>query len=249
MPGSLEGKIALVTGGATGIGFGIAQAFIEAGAKVVIAGRRGNELDAAAATLGANAKAVRADVSKLPELDALMAEVEGAYGRLDVLVANAGGGDLAPLGQITEEQFTRTFDVNVKGVVFTVQKALPLFSGGGSIILIASTTSKKGTASFSVYSATKAAVRNLARSWILDLKGRSIRVNVLSPGPIRTPGLVGLVPAEQQEAFLEQFASEIPLGRVGEPREIGSAALFLASEASSFVNGAELFVDGGIAQV
>ena len=150
---------------------------------------------------------------------------------------------------ITEEHFDKTFAVNVKGLLFTVQKALPLMAGGGSIILTASTTSIKGAADFSVYSATKAAVRNFARSWIIDLKGQNLRVNVLSPGPIRTPGLLGWVPTDQHQAFVDQFAAAIPLGRVGEPDEIGKAAVFLASDASSFVNGVELFVDGGFAQI
>ncbi len=249
MTRSLEGKIAVVTGGGTGIGLGIAKRFVGEGATVIVTGRRHAELSAAVSSLGERASSVLTDVAKLGELDGLFDTVRERHGRIDVLVANAGGGELMPLGSITEEHFDKTFAVNVKGVLFTVQKALPLMAGGGSIILTASTTSIKGTADFSVYSATKAAVRNFARSWILDLKGQNLRLNVLSPGPIRTPGLLGLVPTDQQQAFLDQFAGAIPLGRVGEPDEIGKAAVFLASDASSFVNGVELFVDGGFAQI
>jgi NAD(P)-dependent dehydrogenase (short-subunit alcohol dehydrogenase family) len=245
----LEGKVALVTGGSSGIGFGIASRFIAEGAKVVIAGRRQEELDIAVAKLGKHAAGLATNVSQQGQLQHLVAFVERRHGRLDVLVANAGGGEMAPLGSITEAQFDETFSTNVKGVLFTVQAALPLMHEGGSIILTASTTSIKGNPAFSVYSASKAAVRSFARSWILDLKQRGIRVNVLSPGPIKTPGLVGLVADEQQEAFLEQLRSTIPLGRVGEPDEIGKAAVFLASDMSSFVNGIELFVDGGQAQI
>ena len=248
MSDTLQGKVTVVTGGSTGIGLGIAKRFVAEGAFVYITGRRQAELDAAVAALGKNAVGVRADSSNLADLDALFETVKAQKGKLDVLVANAGGGELAPLGAITEEQFDRTFSVNVKGVLFTVQKALPLLGKGSSVIITGSTTSIMGTASFSVYSATKAAVRNFARSWILDLKGRDIRVNVLSPGPIKTPGLLGIVGEGQQQALLDEFASQIPLGRVGDPDEIGKVAVFLASDASSFVNGAELFVDGGLAQ-
>jgi NAD(P)-dependent dehydrogenase (short-subunit alcohol dehydrogenase family) len=248
MSDTLQGKVTVVTGGSTGIGLGIARRFVAEGAFVYITGRRQAELDAAVAALGKNAVGVRADSSNLADLDALFETVKAQKGKLDVLVANAGGGELAPLGSITEEQFDRTFSVNVKGVLFTVQKALPLLGKGSSVIITGSTTSIMGTASFSVYSATKAAVRNFARSWILDLKGRDIRVNVLSPGPIKTPGLLGIVAEGQQQALLDELASQIPLGRVGDPDEIGKVAVFLASDASSFVNGAELFVDGGLAQ-
>jgi NAD(P)-dependent dehydrogenase (short-subunit alcohol dehydrogenase family) len=249
MSDTLQGKVTVVTGGSTGIGLGIARRFVAEGAFVYITGRRQAELDAAVAALGKNAVGVRADSSNLADLDALFETVKAQKGKLDVLVANAGGGELAPLGSITEEQFDRTFSVNVKGVLFTVQKALPLLGKGSSVIITGSTTSIMGTASFSVYSATKAAVRNFARSWILDLKGRDIRVNVLSPGPIKTPGLLGIVAEGQQQALLDELASQIPLGRVGDPDEIGKVAVFLASDASSFVNGAELFVDGGLAQI
>jgi NAD(P)-dependent dehydrogenase (short-subunit alcohol dehydrogenase family) len=247
MSNSLEGKIAVVTGGSTGIGLGIAKRFVAEGASVVITGRRQAELDAAVAEIGPKASAVRADVSVLAELDALYEEVGKRHGRIDVLVANAGGGSLAKLGEITEEHFDSTFAINVKGVLFTVQKALPLMEKGGSIIVTGSTTSIMGTEAFSVYSGTKAAIRNFVRSWILDLKGRNIRVNVLSPGPIDTPALRGV--ADQAEGLLDYLTSQVPLGRIGDPDETGKVAVFLASDASSFVNGAELFVDGGLAQV
>jgi len=239
----------VITGASTGIGFAIAKRFVAEGASVVITGRRQKELDAAVAEIGDRAFGVCADVSSLPNLDGLFETVKEKYGRIDVLVANAGGGSMAPLGTITEELFDQTFNSNVKGVLFTVQKALPLLPNGANVILLGSTSSIHGVPAFGVYSASKAAIRNFARSWILDLKGRNIRVNVLSPGPTNTPGLVGLVPVERQQALLDGFASQIPMGRVGEPDEIGKVAVFLASDASSFVNGIELFVDGGIAQV
>jgi NAD(P)-dependent dehydrogenase (short-subunit alcohol dehydrogenase family) len=249
MSQALVGKIAVITGGSTGIGLAIAKRFAAEGAEVVITGRRQAELDAAVAEIGERASGVRADVSKLAELDALFEQVRTEHARIDVLVANAGGGEIMPLGAITEEHFDKTFDINVKGVLFSVQKALPLLGEGSSIILTGSTTSILGGEAFSVYSATKAAVRNFARSWILDLKGKGIRVNVLSPGPTKTPGLLGLVSSDQQQALLEIFVAKIPLGRVGDPDEIAKAAVFLASDASSFVNGIELFVDGGQAQI
>ncbi len=249
MSKSLDRKVAVVTGGSTGIGLGIAKRFVSEGASVVITGRRAAELDAAVHELGTGAFAVRADVSRLADLDGLFDQVKARHGHIDILVANAGGGELAALGDITEEHFDRTFDINVKGVLFTVQKALPLLGDGSSVILTGSTTSVLGGQAFSVYSATKAAVRNFARSWIHDLKGKGIRVNVLSPGPIRTPGLLGLAPPDQQQALLDMFAAKVPLGRIGDPDEIGKAAVFLASDASSFVNGIELFVDGGEAQI
>ncbi|GAB3266158.1 SDR family NAD(P)-dependent oxidoreductase [Chitinimonas naiadis] len=250
MSKKLEGKIALVTGGTSGIGLASAQAFAEEGATVFITGRRQAELDAAVQLIGKGAVGLRSDVSNLAELDRLYAEIKQKAGRLDVLFANAGGGDMLPLADITEEHYHQIFDRNVKGLLFTVQKALPLLVDGASIILTGSTTGSMGTASFSVYSASKAAVRNFARSWILDLKDRGIRVNTISPGPIRTPGLVDLAPTEEAQAgLLSYLASQVPMGRVGEPAEIGKAAVFLASSDASFVNGAELFVDGGMAQV
>jgi NAD(P)-dependent dehydrogenase (short-subunit alcohol dehydrogenase family) len=249
MSQSLEGKIAVVTGGGTGIGLGIAKRFVSEGAFVFITGRRQAELDAAVREIGPSASAVRADISRLSDLDALFAQVKAQHGRIDVLVANAGGGEFAALGEITEEHFDRTFNTNVKGTLFTVQKGLPLMQAGGSIILTGSTASLVANPAFSVYSASKAAVRSFARTWILDLKGTGIRVNVLSPGPTKTPGLVGLVSPDQQQALLSNFAAKLPIGRVGDPDEIGKAAVFLASDASSFVTGIELFVDGGEAQI
>lgn len=249
MSKQLDGKIALVTGGNSGIGLAIASRFVAEGASVIITGRRQPELDTAVAQLGPNALAIRTDVSQLTDLDALYASIKAKYGRIDILVANAGGGEIAPLGAITEEHFDKAFNVNVKGTVFTVQKALPLLAEGASVILTGSTVSVLGGPGLSVYSATKAAVRNFARSWIQDLKGKSIRINVVSPGPVRTPGLVGLVPPEHEQAFLEALSAQVPMGRIGEPDEIGKVVVFLASDASSFVNGIELFADGGQAQV
>ena len=250
MTKKLEGKIALVTGGTTGIGLASAQALANEGATVFITGRRQAELDAAVALVGNGAIGVRGDASKLVDLDALFAEIPTRAGRLDVVHVNAGGGELQPLGAITEAHFDDTFDRNVKGVLFTVQKALPLLAKGASVILTGSTAGSMGTAAFSVYSASKAAVRALVRSWILDLKDRDIRVNVISPGPVRTPGLVGLAHTkEEQEGLLAHLASPVPMGRVGEAEEVGRAVVFLASADASFVNGAELFVDGGMAQV
>jgi NAD(P)-dependent dehydrogenase (short-subunit alcohol dehydrogenase family) len=247
----LEGKVAVVTGGSTGIGLATAQRFAAEGAHVYLTGRRQAELDAAVASIGSQATGVQADSASLADLDRLYAKVKAERGRIDVLFANAGGGSMLPLGEITEEQYDDTFNRNVKGVLFTVQKALPLLSEGASVIVTGSTTSVSGTASFSVYSASKAAVRNLVRSWILDLKGRNIRVNTLSPGPTRTPGLVNLAgpDAAHQQALLDGQAATVPLGRVGEPDEIAKVAVFLASDDSSFVNGVELFADGGSAQI
>ena len=246
----LQGKIALVTGGSTGIGLAAAQAFVAEGARVFITGRRPEELSAALATLGPDAVAIRSDVSNLADLDRVYEQISSQAGRLDVLFANAGGGELLPLGQITEEHYDTTFDRNVKGLLFTVQKAVPLLVDGASIILNGSTTSSMGTAAFSVYSASKAAVRNFSRSWALDLKDRHIRVNTLSPGPTYTPALVNLVPSEEgKRALLAQLASQVPLGRVAQPEEIARVAVFLASDDASFVNGIELFADGGMAQV
>lgn len=249
MSRKLEGKVALVTGGTTGIGLASAQEFAAQGARVFITGRRQAELDAAVAAIGHGAVGIRADSGKLDELDRVYAIIQERAGHLDVLFANAGGGDMQALGAITEEHFDRIFDNNVKGTLFTVQKALPLLKDGASIILTASTTSVQGTANFSVYSASKAAVRNFARSWLLDLQPRHIRVNAVSPGPVRTPGLAGLVPPEHVDGLYGHLATLVPMGRLGEPAEIAKAVLFLASEDSSFVNGVELFVDGGAAQI
>jgi NAD(P)-dependent dehydrogenase (short-subunit alcohol dehydrogenase family) len=247
----LEGKIAVVTGGSTGIGFATAKAFAAQGAQVFVTGRRAAQLDAAVREIGHNATGVCADSTRMEDLTRLFDRVKAATGRLDVLFVNAGGGTMLPLGAITEEQYQETFDRNVKSVIFTVQSALPLLAPGASVILTGSTAGTMGTSAFSIYSATKAAVRNLVRSWILDVKGRRIRINVVSPGPTRTPGLVELAgpDAGAQQGLLEHLAGQIPLGRVGEPEEVARAVVFLASEEASFINGAELFVDGGLAQV
>lgn len=246
---SLNGKIALVTGGTSGIGLATAQELVAQGAQVFITGRRQAELDAAVAAIGSAATGIQADASVLSDLDRVFAQIAKQAGHLDVLFANAGGGDMMPLGAITEEHFDRIFGTNVRGVLFTVQKALPLLVNGSSIILTASTVSIQGTANFSVYSASKAAVRNFVRSWALDLKDRQIRVNVVSPGPIRTPGLGGLVDDANRQGLFDYLATQVPLGRLGEPQEIGKAVAFLASDSASFINGIELFVDGGMAQV
>jgi NAD(P)-dependent dehydrogenase (short-subunit alcohol dehydrogenase family) len=250
MPGKLEGKVAVVTGGSSGIGLATAERFVAEGAYVFITGRRQAELDAAVKRIGTNVTAVRGDVSNLADLDHLYEVVKREKGRVDVLFANAGGGEFAPLGAITEEHFDKTFNINVKGLLFTVQKALPLFKDGGSIILNASIVSIKGMEAFSVYSATKAAVRSFARSWTVDLKGRKIRVNTLSPGPIETPALDGLATTEEgRQQVKAGLVAGVPMGRMGQPDEIAKVAVFLASDDSSFVSGIELFVDGGMAQV
>ena len=251
MPGKLEGKVALVTGGSSGIGLATAQEFVKEGAYVYITGRRQSELDKAVKAVGGTqVKAVRADSSNLSDLDRLFTQIRQEKGRLDIVFANAGGGSFAPLGTITEELYERTFNTNVKGVLFTVQKALPLIPDGGSIILNASVAGQKGLPAFSVYSATKAAVRSFARSWTTDLKERRIRVNAISPGPIETPIIDGLAETdEERNGIKARLTSMVPLGRMGQPQEIGKAAVFLASQDASFVAGAELFVDGGTAQV
>ncbi|WP_027171724.1 glucose 1-dehydrogenase [Methylobacterium sp. 10] len=251
MSNKLEGKVALVTGGTSGIGLATAKRFAQEGAQVIVTGRRKPELEAAASEIGYGAIGIQADAASLADLDRLYAQVMAEKGRLDVLFVNAGGGSMVPLGEITEDHFQDTFDRNVKGVLFTVQKALPLLYRGASVILTGSTAGTEGTPAFSVYAASKAAVRSFARNWILDLKDRGIRVNTLSPGATCTPGLVELAgpDAAQQQGMLDYLASKIPMGRVGEPDEIAKAALFLASDDASFINGIELFVDGGQAQV
>lgn len=250
MSRKLEGRIAIVTGGSTGIGLAAAKRFASEGAQVVITGRRQAELDAAVSAIG-DAIGIRVDSSNMAELDTLFDRVKRDKGRIDVLFVNAGGGSRLPLGTITEAQYDDTFGRNVKGVLFTVQKALPLLADGASVILTGSTAASGGTEAFSVYAASKAAVRSFARNWILDLKGRGIRVNALSPGPTKTPGFFDLAgpDAARQQGMLDAMASRIPMGRVGEPDEIAKAAVFLASDDSSFVNGIELFVDGGKAQI
>lgn len=246
----LQGKTAVVTGGSSGIGLATARRFVAEGAHVFITGRRQAELDKVAEELGDGVTAIRSDIASLDDLDRLFTAVREKRGGLDILFANAGGGNVAPLGVITEDQFDQTFNVNVRGTLFTVQKALPLMKAGGSIILTGSTTGSKGTPAFSVYSASKAAVRNFARSWALDLKGSGIRVNVLSPGGTLTPGLQGLAStAEEEKALLAGLVAQTPLDRIGQPEETAAVALFLASDDSSFMTGAEVFVDGGMAQV
>ncbi|MEO6602618.1 MAG: SDR family oxidoreductase [Polyangiaceae bacterium] len=249
MTSSLQRKVALVTGGTTGIGLAAARELATQGARVFITGRRKDALDEARRAIGHDVIAVRADSTNLADLDRLFVEIGREAGHLDILFANAGGGEMLPLGSITEEHFDRIFDTNVKGVLFTVQKALPLLRDGAAVILNGSTTSVQGTASFSVYSASKAAIRNFARSWLLDLRPRGIRVNVVSPGPIATPGLAGLVPSEDRDGLFEALAQGVPMGRLGTPEEVAKTVAFLASDAASFINGIELFVDGGKAQV
>ncbi|THD46079.1 MAG: SDR family oxidoreductase [Bradyrhizobium sp.] len=246
--GKLDGKVALVTGGSTGIGLAAAQRLVADGAYVFITGRRKGELDAAVAQIGRNVVAIQGDVSKLADLDRLVATIREAKGRIDVLLANAGVADSAALGDISEEQFDRIFDINVKGTLFTVQKALPLLPSGASVILLSSVVGSKGFASRSVYSATKAALRSFARTWTTDLKSRRIRVNVVSPGAIDTPGLQGLTKMGS-DGLADFYRDRVPLGRVGRPEEIANAVSFLASDESSYVAGTELFVDGGLAQV
>ncbi|MFI5459537.1 MAG: glucose 1-dehydrogenase [Isosphaerales bacterium] len=251
MAPKLADKIALVTGGSSGLGLATAKQFVSEGAKVVVTGRRAAELDAAVKELGGNAIGVRGDVSVLSDLDRLYGTIRETYGRLDVLFANAGGGAFVPLGEITEEHFDRYFGINVKGTLFTVQKALPLMTAGGSIVLNGSMVSLKGVPGFTVYAATKAALRSFARTWAVDLRGRNIRVNVVSPGTVVTPGYkteLGMTDG-QIESFVSQAASTTPLGRAGTPDEIAKAVVFLASDDSSYVTGAELFVDGGAAQI
>jgi NAD(P)-dependent dehydrogenase (short-subunit alcohol dehydrogenase family) len=248
--GRLEGKTAVVTGGNSGIGLATAKRFAAEGAVVFITGRRQEELNKAVAAIGPGVSAVQGDVSNLDDLDRLFETVRAERGRLDVLFANAGLGAMAPLGAITEASFDLVFDVNVKGTLFTVQKALPLMKAGGSIILTGSTTGSMGSPAFSVYSATKAAIRNFARCWALDLKTTGIRVNVLSPGATATPGLLnGLARSGQQDALISGLIAQTPIGRMGRPEEIAAVGLFLASDDSSFMTGSEVFVDGGIAQV
>jgi NAD(P)-dependent dehydrogenase (short-subunit alcohol dehydrogenase family) len=242
--GKLQGKVAIITGGTTGIGFATAKLFVEEGAYVFVTGRRQKELDEAVKAIGRNVTGVRGDVAKLVDLDRLYETVAAEGRRIDVVFANAGLGEFAALGSVTEEHFDKLFSVNVKGALFTVQKALPLLNDGGSIILTGSVASAKGTPAFWVYGATKAAIRNFVRAWTVELKDRRIRSNVLSPGPIETH-LAESAPPET----IARMVSTIPMGRMGTSEEVAKAALFLASDDSSFVTGIELFVDGGRAQV
>jgi NAD(P)-dependent dehydrogenase (short-subunit alcohol dehydrogenase family) len=241
--GKLQGKLAIITGGTTGIGLASAKLFVEEGAYVFITGRRQKELDEAVKAIGSNVTGVQGDVAKLADLDRLY-ETVGKKGRLDIVFANAGFGEFAPLGKITEQHFDSLFNTNVTGALFTVQKSLPLLNDGGSIILTGSVAGSKGTPAFAIYGATKAAIRNFVRAWTVELKDRRIRSNVLSPGPTETPA-IGQQPADAMARLL----STIPMGRMGKADEIAKAALFLASDDSSFVTGIELFVDGGRAQI
>jgi len=248
--GKLEGKIALVTGGNSGIGLASAKRFVNEGAYVFITGRRDRELAAAVKEIGRNVAGVQGDVANLADLDRLFAQIKREKGRLDIVFANAGTAQLAPLGKITEGHYDAIFDVNVKGLLFTVQKALALMPDGGSIILNASIVASKGLPESSVYSATKAAVRSFARTWTTDLKDRRIRVNAVSPGYIDTPGLSGLLAASgAAEQRRKTISNAVPLGRFGAPDEVAKAVVFLASDDSSYVTGTELFVDAGVAQV
>ncbi|MHC2365269.1 SDR family NAD(P)-dependent oxidoreductase [Rhizobium leguminosarum] len=250
MADRFNNKVVVVTGGSSGIGLASAKAFSAEGASVFITGRRQEALDAAVKQIGGRVTAVRGDTADLTDIDRLYDAVQQKHAQIDVLFANAGGGEMVSLGAITEEHYQRTFDTNVKGVLFTVQKALPLLKDGASIILTSSTTSISGTPAFSVYSATKAAIRNFARNWMLDLKDRHIRVNAISPGVTDTAGLDELFGGgAQAQGTRDYLASLIPAGRVGQPDEIAKAVLFLASDDASFVNGIELFVDGGQAQI
>lgn len=245
MAGKLSDKVAVVTGGSSGIGLGIAKRFAEAGARVFIVGRRRSELENAAAAIGNNAAAIQGDVSSLADLDRIYAAIGANAGRIDVLAVSAGVYEFGTFGEITEAHFDKTFNTNVRGTLFTVQKALPLLSRGSSVILIGSMVSIKGFASCSVYNASKAAIRSFARTWIVDLKGRDIRVNVLSPGYTDTPGLSEFVTDGEKASM----AASVPLGRIGVPDDLGKAAVFLASNDSAYVTGIELFVDGGAAQI
>jgi NAD(P)-dependent dehydrogenase (short-subunit alcohol dehydrogenase family) len=246
----LQGKVAVITGANSGIGLATARRFADEGAHVFMTGRRQAELDRAVSEIGGKARAVQGDVSKLTDLERLYGIVRKEAGRIDILFANAGGGDFLALADITEEHVDRTFATNVKGTLFTVQKALPLLPDGASVILTGSVAAVTGTPAFSVYAASKAAIRSFARNWALELASRRIRVNVLVPGATLTPGWRGLSATEEQHrAFVAASVAATPLGRMAEPDEIAAAALFLASDDSSYVNGSELFVDGGSAQI
>jgi NAD(P)-dependent dehydrogenase (short-subunit alcohol dehydrogenase family) len=245
MTSKLADKVTLVTGGSGGIGLGIAKRFAEEGARVFITGRRQSELDKAIALIGRNAAAIQGDTANLVDLDRIYATVSAQAGRIDVLAVNAGVYEFGALGEITEEHFDKAFNTNVRGLLFAVQKALPLLTKGSSVILTGSMVSIKGFASCSVYNASKAAIRSFARTWIVDLKGRDIRVNVLSPGYIATPGLAHFMTDEEKASAV----ATVPLGRIGMPDDIGKAAVFLASDDSAYVTGIELFVDGGAAQI
>lgn len=243
-----DNKVALVTGGSSGIGFGIATHLAQLGAHVIITGRNIDKLADAAARIGANVSPIALDVTKLKEVDALYERIRLEHGKLDILVANAGGGQIVPLGAITEEHVDRTFDTNVKGVIFTVQSALPVMPSGSSIVIVGSSASINPPAGMSVYGATKAAVRNLVRSWIQDIRGSGIRINVVSPGPVHTESLEQVFPADQKEAIFELLKSQSMVERIGTPSDIAHAVAYLASDDAAYTNGIELFVDGGASQ-
>ncbi|BBZ36483.1 SDR family NAD(P)-dependent oxidoreductase [Mycolicibacterium confluentis] len=245
--GQLDGRTALVTGGNSGIGLATAKRLADEGAYVFITGRDRKRLDEAAAKIGAHG--VQSDISKPEELDALAAEIAERGKGLDVLFANAGGGDFATLAEVTPQHYRDNFDRNVAGTVFTVQKALPLLNAGASVVLAGSTAPSKGIPAFGLYAASKAAIRSLGRTWAAELADRKIRVNTIIPGPIETPGLTGLAPEGEQQALLDSWAEQVPMKRVGHPDEIAAAVLFLASDQSSFMTGAELVVDGGQIQI
>ncbi|MFH9089843.1 glucose 1-dehydrogenase [Streptomyces sp. NPDC017673] len=248
--GQLDGRTAVVTGGTSGIGLASARRFREEGARVYITGRRKETLDKAVAEIGGDVIGVQADSASLTDLDRLYATVADHGDRIDVLFANAGGGEFATLEQVTEEHFDATFDTNVKGVLFSVQKALPLLNDGASVILTGSTAGSVGNEAFGVYGASKAAIRSFARTWANELRARAIRVNTIAPGPITTPGLNGLAPDDEQAAQLrDTLAAGVPLGRMGRPEEVANLALFLATDQSSYITGTEIFVDGGANQV
>lgn len=245
MTGKLAGKVTLVTGGSAGIGLGIARRFAEEGGRVFITGRRQSELDKAVAAIGGGAAAIRGNAANLTDLDAVFATIRAQAGRIDVLAVNAGVYEFGTLGEITEEHFDKSFNTNVRGLLFTVQKALPLLGPGASVILVGSMVSIKGFPACSVYNASKAAVRSFARTWIVDLKGRDIRINVLSPGYTDTPGLAQFLTGADRASAV----ASVPLGRIGTPDDLGKAAVFLASDDSAYINGVELFVDGGAVQI
>ncbi|HYR91857.1 MAG TPA: SDR family oxidoreductase [Terriglobia bacterium] len=248
--GKLDGKLALITGGNSGIGLATAKEFVNEGAYVFITGRRDRELAVAVKEIGSNVTGVQGDVSNLGDLDRLFAQIKREKGKLDIVFANAGVAEYAPFGEITEKHYDSIFNINVKGLLFTVQKALPLMPDGASIILNASIVASKGLTANSVYSATKAAVRSFARTWTTDLKARRIRVNAVSPGSIETPGLNELLASSPTgEQRLKMLSNSVPLGRLGTPNEVAKAVVFLASDDSSYITGTELFVDGGLAQV
>jgi NAD(P)-dependent dehydrogenase (short-subunit alcohol dehydrogenase family) len=244
MSKKMNSKVAVVTGASAGIGLGIATALAAEGAQVIVTGRRQTELDKAVSKIGHGATAIQADAGNLADIDRLYAAVKAKHGRIDVLMLNAGFYEFTKFGEITEEHFDKTYNTNVKGTLFALQKALPLLSKGASVVLTGSIAGEIGIPNLSVYSSTKAALRNLVRGWILDTKELGIRINVLSPGHTLTPGLSGLIPQEAHAGIIET----IPLGRLGTPDDLGKAAVFLASDDSAYITGVELYVDGGVAQ-